>query len=285
MSGEFNYAFCEEANLVKKPIDLSTGKEYDKCEYALFTGCGLGASEPELVVKLFDSFRFQHPDTGVILMCCGFVAQMAGKAGSELTGKTDISVGESDGATVKGNYTEMDEMPAIVRTAWEELGKPKLVCSCPTCIKTLNKELPEIPTVSLYDLLIELGISGGCHEETYCIWEKADSKEYEIIKAIAEDMGVTIVAKPDAPIKGATVVNNAPSAPADNAPEGKPPALQPPYLTCNINVRNMLKSQGKEAVHILELIYGMGDSNAHMIHEQKLQNRIELKEAMLSLFW
>ena len=72
---------------------------------------------------------------------------------------------------------------------------------------------------------------------------------------------------------------------------------------------------GKDAVHILELIYGMGESNQHMKHEhdhghdhgshdedehedtepavsaplptvtQKQRNRMELKQAMLSLFW
>ena len=50
-------------------------------------------------------------------------------------------------------------------------------------------------------------------------------------------------------------------APAD------PADAEYPYITCNINIRNMLKSRGCDAAHILELIYGMGDSNTHLIHE------------------
>ena len=88
-----------------------------------------------------------------------------------------------------------------------------------------------------------------------------------------------------------------------------------PYITYCINCRDMFKMNGKDAVHILELIYGMGASNQHMKHEhdhghdhgshdedehedtepavsaplptvtQKQRNRMELKQAMLSLFW
>ena len=56
-----------------------------------------------------------------------------------------------------------------------------------------------------------------------------------------------------------------------------------PYITCNINVRNMLLASGSNAVHILELIFGMGDSTVPS-PEQMLRNRRELTDAMLELF-
>ena len=46
---DMEQANSKEARLVRAP----KGKE--KCSYALFPGCQLGASEPELVVKLYDS--------------------------------------------------------------------------------------------------------------------------------------------------------------------------------------------------------------------------------------
>ena len=42
-----------------------------------------------------------------------------------------------------------------------------------------------------------------------------------------------------------------------------------PYITCCMDCRDSLKNNGRDAVHILELIYGMGASNTHMIHEHE----------------
>lgn len=241
-----------ETDLIRKPINQQTGKAYDACSYALFPGCKLCAFEPELVVKLYDSIRFQKEDTGVIFMCC--------------------------------------DDSAALRAAWESLGKPELICSCPECMETIKESFPEIPVVSLYRLLIDFGISGGCNSVDYCLWE-----DDEDVKALAEDMGVKVQPKP----------------------ESDPASSEYPYITSNINVRNMLKQQGCNAAHILELIYGMGESNAHLVHEhdhegcgggqgapatagssdssqhgidlpdsdQQMANRMELNEVMLSLFW
>ena len=117
--------------------------------YALFTGCRLGDCEPELVVKLYDSLRFQIPDIDINCMCCG------------------VSALKED------DMTGADEMAVQIRTSWEKMGRPTFVCACPTCIKTLNEKLPEIPTVSLYKTLIDLGISGGC--ATFSGSRRADS--------------------------------------------------------------------------------------------------------------
>lgn len=246
-----------ETDLIKKPINQQTGKEYESCTYALFPGCKLCAFEPELVVKLYDSIRFQHEDTGIMFMCC--------------------------------------EDPTAIKTAWESLGKPQLICSCPSCMQAIKESLPEIPVVSLYRLLIDFGISGGCNSVDYCLWECDED-----IRALAEDMGVNVQ-----PVS-----------------QSNPFSAEYPFITSSISDRNMLKEHGCNAAHILELIYGMGTSNAHLVHEhnhdhegcsgdhegcggsqgapatadsshgiglpdsdQQLANRIELKEVMLSLFW
>ena len=198
--------------------------------YALFTGCRLGDCEPELVVKLYDSLRFQIPDIDINCMCCG------------------VSALKED------DMTGADEMAVQIRTSWEKMGRPTFVCACPTCIKTLNEKLPEIPTVSLYKILIDLGISGGCNSDPYYLWE-----DDEWIKSLAEDMGADIHARPE------------------NTSDA-----EYPYITCNINVRNMLLASGSNAVHILELIFGMGDSTVPS-PEQMLRNRRELTDAMLEL--
>ena len=51
-----------------------------------------------------------------------------------------------------------------------------------------------------------------------------------------------------------------------------PPRVDPadvskiPFLTSSIDIRNAMKKRGFDAVHILELVYGMGRSNQHLAH-------------------
>ena len=57
----------EDLTLVKKPLDISSGKEYEKCRYAFFPDRQLCADEPEIVVKAYDSILFQYQDTGFVM--------------------------------------------------------------------------------------------------------------------------------------------------------------------------------------------------------------------------
>ena len=136
-----------EGALVRKPLDPATGKEYERCSHALYPGSQMGAYEPELLVKLYDSLHFQMPDTGVIFLACGMAAKEAGD--EEL----------------------YRECLAGIEGAWEELGRPVLLMACPQCMATLRKELPQIETVSLYKKLTEMEISGGCNHDEFILSE------------------------------------------------------------------------------------------------------------------
>lgn len=255
------------AALVRKPLDEVTGKEMEKCSHAFFPGCGLCGGEPEIVVKAYDSLRFQKPDTAIHIQCC-----------------------------------QTDDM----RENWEALGCPTLITACMGCRKKLQANHPDIPTVPLYDMLQDMGVSGGCHSQDYILFdpgmEEHPQETVEAVKALADGMGVTLHTMEE---------------------DGKYP-----YLTYNIRIRDMCKREGKDAVHILELIYGMGASNTHMIsehdhhhdgedaacdgdcetcgvgcgergacdgqkeppaplptEEEKMANRFMLKDVMLGLFW
>lgn len=275
-----------EAALARIPLNEATGEEFTTCKYAFFPGCQLGAAEPEIVIKIYDSLRFQHPDTAIFLQCCGIPA-------------------ESEGDTEYFRKNIED-----IRSKWKSLGKPTMVMACMTCYKKFKEYLPEIPLTSLYELLLNLKISGGCNSEDYSLFSsynaKDEDKAYNAVKELAEDMGVKL-------------------HPFDENEEY-------PYITYCINCRDIIKTQGKDAVHILELIYGMGASNTHMIHDdehhhdpdedletpeeiseencdgncslcsscsscdssgpaplptmaERWQNRLELKQFLLDLFW
>lgn len=118
-----------EGSLTLKPYNEETWGEYEKCTFAFFPGCRLGASEPEFILRTYDTLLAAHPDTAIILQCCGFLA--------ELTDEINLR----------------DEALDNINAKWNSLGKPKVITACNTCRKILNENLPFIPTVSLAEHL------------------------------------------------------------------------------------------------------------------------------------
>lgn len=260
-----------ETAIVRKALDFATGNEVEKSRFAFFPGTQLPASEPEIVVKAYDSLHFQYPDTAMFML------------------PTD-----ADNDTI--------------RKEWENLGKPTVIMACMKAYKRFKEELPEIPVISFYEKMPEMNISGGCNHDDYFVLdpeEAADeTKTKEAVRELADGMGVKIHELDE---------------------EGNYP-----YLVYSMSKRDELKNSGKDAVHMLEFVYGMGASNTHMIHEhdhgeegghedsvslaesscdgncaacsaecgerpappaplpteeEKLQNLQELKQVMLALYW
>ena len=131
---------------------------------------------------------------------------------------------------------------------WRALGKPTMIIATPEDRKFFRGSLGEIPTVSLYDELVSRGISGGCNRELYRLSEPEEYGFQDALTQLAGMMGVVLVD---------------PSSNSDLSPSEM---SHIPFLTSSIDVRNAMKKRGFDAVHILELVYGMGKSNAHLAH-------------------
>lgn len=266
----------EESTLVRAPLDSATGKDMTACTHALFPGMALARSEPQLIVLLYDSLRFQYPDTAMFL----YIAR------------------EGADPLLNRKWSER------LLTRWRGLGKPGLFIATPEDRKFLRGAVPEIPLISLYRELLSRGISGGCNRELYRLSEPEGSPFGEDVAELAESMGAILCG-------------------GDHATEGAPELsseelAKVPFLTSSIVLRNSLLRRGFEAVHILELVYGMGKSNAHLAHthegehdhhkppavpakgagpeessaredlfspEAQRRNLQELHDTLLSLFW
>ena len=263
----------ESFSVVRAPIDPATGKPFESCQYALFPGIALAQSEPELVVLLYDSILHQYPDTAMFLY-----------------------KGYGADPLLNRKYQQR------LLTRWRKLGKPTVILATPEDRKFFRGSLGEIPTASLYDILIECSVSGGCNRELYRLSEPEKYGFAEALRHLAEMMGVTLY-----------------SGSSDSA-SSIGDVSRIPFLTSSIEVRNAMKKNGFEAVHILELIYGMGRSNQHLAHSHteghehnhdeppkvrntvmskeeqaaqdalfdeaiKKQNLCELHDTLLSFFW
>jgi len=146
-----------------------------------------------------------------------------------------------------------------------------VIVTNPEDMKYFRRILTEIPVVSIYDEMLSHNISGGCSRELYRISEPdlsgaGASADFEpAVRELAENMGAVLYEA------GSTGSNDG-AAGADGADGTSQPEVDPadiskiPFLTSSIDVRNAMKKNGFEAVHILELIYGMGRSNQHLAH-------------------
>jgi len=102
--------------------------------YAFFPGCQLGAASPTLVKAAWDELIALNAKkavslSGLILRCCGAPAEWAGD---------EEMFAEAIGA---------------IRADWEALGRPALVCACPSCMRVLGANLPEAEILSIYEIL------------------------------------------------------------------------------------------------------------------------------------
>lgn len=103
-----------------------------------FPGCQLAGSSPGHVRATYDYLRAKLPGgVGLMLDCCGAPTVWAGE---EVASRRHAD---------------------HLRAAWEGLGRPKLILACTTCLATLATLLPEAETVSLWQVLDDLGLPEG----------------------------------------------------------------------------------------------------------------------------
>lgn len=186
---------------------------------------------------------------------------------------------------------ELSGIADRIRTEWQELGRPEMILACPGCINMFERMLPDIPVVSLYEVFQKYSIGGGCNSVDYAIFHPpaAGDDVKKAVKNLAEDMGVRLhpVDSPDAD-------------------------TEYPIITYSIALRDRIIRAGHDSAHILELMFGMGECNTHLIHEhdhdegddcggscvkctahpaslpdeeKKKANREELKQLLLALYW
>ena len=103
-------------------------------KYAFFPGCQMAAIYPDHVVEAYAYLRAHlKGGTALMLRCCGVPAEWAAREDLLQDALHDL---EAD---------------------WVRLGRPTMVAACPTCYKTLRKHLPEIDTVTLWQVLAKSG--------------------------------------------------------------------------------------------------------------------------------
>ena len=143
---------------------------YDKCRYLFFPGCQASAVSPDTVEAAYADLRARlHGGVGLVLGCCGAVEKWAARE--------DL----------------LKESMEQFLDVWEQMGKPLVICACPTC-KRVFEEYAKIPTVGIWEILMKLGVKPVA-EGTVAIHDacsaRGDEKMQADVRAFVEGAGLS----------------------------------------------------------------------------------------------
>jgi Fe-S oxidoreductase len=248
---------------------------YDQCAYAFFPGCQLGAADPRYVDSPYRWMLSKQPDTGLILRCCGVPAEWAGN--EEMHGE--------EIAKLKGD--------------WEALGRPTLILACPACRKHLLEYLPEIETISLYEILDQWEYELPEAKGKFSIFDPCTARHVEplehAVRKLAAKSGISAGELPKGDMHGCCGYGGHVAATNpeyyDYVAKGRSELSEDPYLVYCINCRDVFKGEHKPVLHILDILFGIdemnenGNGSALPSLTQRRQNRIDLKESLLREIW
>lgn len=282
---DMEFTNSEFAALAKK------APRHDQCSYAFFPGCQLGAADPCYVKDPYQWLASKRPDTGLILRCCGVPAEWA------------------------GNEEMHGEEIAKLKDDWESLGRPTLILACPACRKHLLEYLPEIETISLYEILDQWGyelpnsvkdqlskLSNTAladPETKFSIFDPCTARHVEpleqAVRNLAAKAGISAGELPKGDMHGCCGYGGHVAATNPEyynyVAKSRSELSADPYLVYCINCRDVFKGEHKPVLHILDLLFGIdaldenGNGNALPNLTQRRQNRVDLKETMLREIW
>ncbi|MEI6205795.1 MAG: pyridine nucleotide-disulfide oxidoreductase/dicluster-binding protein [Desulfuromonadales bacterium] len=108
---------------------------HEKSEWLYFPSCQLCATSPGEVLSSYRYLREQLTGgVGIMLGCCGAPAFWAGR--------DDL----------------FRETRDALRNEWEQLGNPRVITACSTCLNLFREHIPDMAPVSLWKILEQCGL-------------------------------------------------------------------------------------------------------------------------------
>jgi NADPH-dependent glutamate synthase beta subunit-like oxidoreductase len=250
----------------------------DQSRFLFFPGCQLAASAPDHVKSAY-ALLTQKLSGGVGFMsrCCGAPADWSGRVGLfQSTGEDFLA-------------------------SWRELGSPRLILACPTCYEIFKTHFPDVPIVSLWEMLDSLGIPESIDVEARQVIAVHDACTTRHEGAIQESVrnilcrlgyeieelllshdkteccgygGLMFFANPE--LAKRAIRRRCEKSPQD-------------YLAYCAMCRDYFSFAGKRAIHLLDLLFGENVDEAAIrkgpVYSQRRENRARLKNSMLRELW
>jgi glutamate synthase (NADPH) small chain len=248
--------------------------------HLFFPGCQLCASAPQTVFEVYAFLRRKlKGGVGLMLDCCAAPAHWAGRE------------------------IQFQEALVALKQKWRDLGKPKVVAACSTCLKIFREHLGEVPVTSLWETIQAVGLPKRAQKlsvpDVLAIHDPCTARYaapvQRAVRTLATDLGVAVE---ELPLSGETteccgfggLMHNAHPEVAEVSRRHRANLSPFPYLAYCAMCRDNLAAAGKPSVHLLDLIFpptGRLDP-AHRPRpgwSERQENRARLKERFLTQLW
>lgn len=267
----FEFALMDQVFSNEEAFLCRSQPGFSQCKYVFFPGCQGTAIAPATVrAAYFDLCRRLEGGVALILGCCGAISHWAGR------------------------YEMYDDTVAFLQEQLASLGNPTVIAGCPTCKKQLESQ-GHGQVLGIWDILEEIGLPKKAKTKNRPMalhdscGARGDEKTQTAIRHIAERLGCQIAATPYAGDQapccgygGLTQYTN-----RQVAKEMTEKCLERsdlPYLTYCMACRDRFARQGRETVHLLELVYGTAADHCPDI-SAKRYNRLSLRNILLEEIW
>ena len=241
---------------------------YEQCKYVFFPGCQATAIAPATVKAAYlDLCSRLEGGVALMLGCCGAICDWAGR------------------------YEMYEDTVKFLDEKLAQLGNPTVIAGCPTCKKQLSRH----EALGIWEVLENIGLperakrlERGIAVHDAC-GARGDHETQASIRRIAESLGCTVAEtayegdkSPCCGYGGLTQFTNREVAKKMTASCLERSEL--PYLSYCMACRDRFAREGRESMHLLELVYGTSADHCPDI-SAKRYNRLSLKQELLSEVW
>ena len=243
-----------------------------------FPGCQLSASAPNHVERAYAYLTERlSGGVGLMLRCCG--------APAEWSGRTEVFYGELQ----------------RTKEQWEGMGRPRLIFACSTCSQMFKKHLPEMQTISLWELYQQYGlpkVDGAERPALVAVHDACTSRQegdiQERVRKILRQLGCQIEELSTSRDKTECcgyggLMQFANHELADDVIKRRVNQSPADYVAYCAICRDNFAGKGKRAYHLLDLIYGEANPAAPAKrgpgYSQRRENRVRLKNKLLKEVW
>ena len=241
---------------------------FDHCKYVFFPGCQATAIAPATVRAAYlDLCSRLEGGVALMLGCCGAICDWAGR------------------------YEMYEDTAKFLDEKFRELGNPTVIAGCPTCKKQLSRH----EVKGIWEILEDIGLPEKVKraDKPIAIHDacgaRGDHETQDSIRRIAESLGCILAQteytgdqSPCCGYGGLTQYTNREVAKkmTDKCLERS----ELPCLSYCMACRDRFAREGRESMHLLELVYGTAADQCPDISEKRY-NRLSLRNTLLSEVW
>lgn len=246
--------------------------------YVFFPGCQLPATSPDYVERVYTYLQDTLGDVGLMLRCCGAPADWAGRDDLFQQALTEFRAGH------------------------EALGSPTVVLACSSCHRVFSEQYPDIPVVSLWNLMAERGLPGDAvvpaAAATVSVHDPCSTRQesgiHDSVRGILAGMGYRIEELPlsrertECCSYGGSMWLANPDL-AEKVIQRRISESEHDYVTYCAVCRDFFAARGKRTTHLLDLIYGPDPAalaaRPSPGYSERHENRARLKRGLLTSLW